>query len=581
MAVKKAAVKAKEPKLRFTVNHALSGIYVTLLFTFFPLFLSNYYSAARRDKFWSFVVITGIMGLVVGIIALVNYLTKDNYYNQKLNTYRDPFRLNTTDIAFAAFVLISLVSSLLSGRFAHCFLGLSGKESNGRNMGLLMILLLFVCYMIISRYFYSKKFIYYAIFFGITVVSVIAIFNYYKVDVLGIFAKYKSNENVYQNFTSTIGNKNYLSALICVALPFSVGMAISSDDLVLRIVSYVSTFIQFMGLIVATSDGGFLGCLAAVAVILILSSRSIKKFTRFFLCLTLMMAGAKFIWLVELMTKGGSKGYTSFSQFFVYSPVVFVIMGVSALIFAALFLGEKNGKIKELPKAVFFVCLSLTGLAVLAFTALLIYYSCIDTETKLTGMMRFFRFDERWGTHRGYFWINSFEVYGDKFSNIKEIIIDNKDLLTSSVPELFSNLSEVIKIINDIFIEIKNILFGTGPETFYYSFKPYFNEMVRLFNESSTNSAHNVYINYLITHGALGLAAYLTFVGSALVSTFRRAKNNPLAFVCAGVILAYAVQDIVNIANPVNTPWFIVFIALSEATRLRANSEKELANSKF
>lgn len=543
MAVKKAAVKAKEPKLRFTVNHALSGIYVTLLFTFFPLFLSNYYSAARRDKFWSFVVITGIMGLVVGIIALVNYLTKDNYYNQKLNTYRDPFRLNTTDIAFAAFVLISLVSSLLSGRFAHCFLGLSGKESNGRNMGLLMILLLFVCYMIISRYFYSKKFIYYAIFFGITIVSVIAIFNYYKVDVLGIFAKYKSNENVYQNFTSTIGNKNYLSALICVALPFSIGMAISSEDLVLRIVSYVSTFIQFMGLIVATSDGGFLGCLAAVAVILILSSRSIKKFTRFFLCLTLMMAGAKFIWLVELMTKGGSKGYTSFSQFFVYSPVVFVIMGVSALIFAALFLGEKNGKIKELPKAVFFVCLSLTGLAVLAFAALLIYYSCIETETKLTGMMRFFRFNERWGTHRGYFWINSFEVYG--------------------------NMSFTEK------------LFGTGPETFYYSFKPYFNEMVRLFNESSTNSAHNVYINYLITHGALGLAAYLTFVGSALVSTFRRAKNNPLAFVCAGVILAYAVQDIVNIANPVNTPWFIVFIALSEATRLRANSEKELASSKF
>lgn len=543
MAVKKAVAKTKEPKLRFTVNHALSGIYVTLLFTFFPLFLSNYYSAARRDKFWSFVVITGIMGLVVGIIALVTYLTKDNYYNRTLNTYRDPFKVNVTDIAFAAFVLISLVSSLMSGRFSHCFLGLSGKESNGRNMGLLMILLLFVCYLIISRYFFSKKFVYYAIFFGITVVSLIAIFNYYKVDVLGIFAKYKSNENVYQNFTSTIGNKNYLSALICVALPFSIGMAISSDDLVLRVVSYVSTFVQFMGLIVATSDGGFLGCLAAVAAILILSSREIKKLTRFFLCLTLMMAGAKFIWLIELMTKGGSKGYTSFSQFFVYSPVVFVIMAVSALIFASLYFGKKLEKINEIPKAVFFVCIALTGLAVIAFIALLIYYSCIDTESKLTGMMRFFRFNERWGTHRGYFWINALEVYGD--------------------------MNFVEKI------------FGTGPETFYYSFKPYFSEMVRLFNESSTNSAHNVYINYLITHGALGLAAYLTFVGSSLVNTLRRAKDNPLAFVCAGVILAYAVQDIVNIANPVNTPWFIVFIALSEATRLRANSKKELANGRF
>lgn len=542
MAVKKVQ-KAKEPKLRFTVNHALSNIYVTLMFTFFPLFLSKYYSAARRDKFWSFVVITGIIGLVVGIIALATYLSRNNSYNLKLNTYRDPFKVNITDIAFAVFVGISLVSTIASGRFAHCFMGLSGKESNGRNMGLLMIVLMFVCYLIISRYFYSKKFVYYAIFIGITIVSVIAIFNYYKIDVLGIFAKYKSNENVYLNFTSTIGNKNYLSALICVALPFSIGMAIASEDIIMRIIAYASTIIQFMGLIVATSDGGFLGCLAAIAVILIISSRCVKKLTRFFLCLTLMMLGAKLIWICELLTDGGSKGYTSFSQFFVYSPVVFIIMAVSAVIFAAMLFAGKKGIIKEIPKAVFFVCLSVVVLAVVAFAGLLIYYSCIDTETKLTGMMKFFRFDEKWGTHRGYFWINSLETFGDM------------------------NFFEK--------------LFGTGPETFYYSFKPYFSEMIKLFNESSTNAAHNVYINYLITHGILGLCAYLTLVISSIVSTIRRARENSLAFVCAGVIIAFAVQDIVNIANPVNTPWFIVFIALSEATRLRANSQQELVNNKF
>ncbi len=542
MAVKKVA-KNKEPKLRFTVNHALSNIYVTLLFTFFPLFLSKYYSAARRDKFWSFVVITGIIGIAVGIIALANYLSRNNSYNIKLNTYRDPFKVNVTDIAFAAFVFISLVSAIASGRFAHCFIGLSGKESNGRNMGLLMIVLMFVCYLVISRYFYNRKFVYYAIFIGITIVSVIAIFNYYKIDVLGIFAKYKSNENVYLNFTSTIGNKNYLSALICVALPFSIGMAIASEDIIMRVIAYASTCIQFMGLIVATSDGGFLGCMAAIAVILVISSRCAKKLTRFFLCLTLMMVGAKLIWLCELLTEGGSKGYTSFSQFFVYSPVVFVIMSVSALIFAGLLLGNKRGIVKEIPKAVFFICLSLVGLAVAAFAGLLIYYSCIDTETKLTGMMKFFRFDEKWGTHRGYFWIKSFEAFGDM------------------------NFFEK--------------LFGTGPETFFYSFKPYFSEMIKLFNESSTNAAHNVYINYLITHGILGLGAYLTLVVSSIVSTIKRARENSLAFVCAGVIIAFAVQDIVNIANPVNTPWFIVFIALSESTRLRANCRQELVNNKF
>ena len=384
---------------------------------------------------------------------------------------------------------------------------------------------------------------FYAIFLGITVVSFVAIVNYYYWDILNIFSHYKSNKNVQQNFTSTIGNKNYLSALICVALPFSVGMAISSKDLAMRIVAYVSTGIQFMGLLVATSDGGFLGCFAAIAAILVISSRELKKLMRFFLCLAIMMFSSKILWLAEIITKNGSKGYTSFSDFFVNNHIVFAIGAVSLAVFAGLYLLGRMRSGFEIPKYVFYICLGLVCLAVLVFAALFVYYTFIDTKSKLTGMKRFFRFDERWGTHRGYFWIKSFEVFGE--------------------------------------MSFAEKLIGAGPETFYFKFIPYFSEMNKLFAESSTNSAHNVYVNYLITHGILGLGAYLALIGSALYNAFRRAKENPLSFVCAGVILAYAVQDIVNIANPVNTPWLIAFIALSEATALRANSPHELAENRF
>ena len=298
-----------------------------------------------------------------------------------------------------------------------------------------------------------------------------------------------------------------------------------------------------MGLLVATSDGGFLGCLAAIAVIMVLSSRNLVKFARFFLSLAIAMFGAKIIWIIELITNGGSKGYTSFSEFFVYNDAIFIIMAVSVAMFVVLYFGNMLNIIKQLPKATFYILLSLVGLAVAGFITLIVYYSCIDTKTPLTGMMRFFRFDELWGTHRGYFWIKSFEIFGEM--NFTEKLI------------------------------------GTGPETLFYGFEPYGSEMVRRFNESSTNAAHNVYINYLITHGILGVTAYLTFVISSIVATLKRTKENPLAFVCAGVIIAYALQDFVNIANPVNTPWFIVFIAMSEATRLRANSSHELAENKF
>ena len=125
------------------------------------------------------------------------------------------------------------------------------------------------------------------------------------------------------------------------------------------------------------------------------------------------------------------------------------------------------------------------------------------------------------------------------------------------------------------------ILFGSGPDTFYNVFAVYFDELHARFGDTSTNAAHNVYINYLVTVGVTGLLSYLLFVGSAIVNSVKNAKVNPLALMCVGVIVAYATQDIVNIANPVNTPWFIMFIALSEATRLKANSSERLMEVNF
>lgn len=547
MAVKKSA-KPSQPRLRFTVRHALTDIYVILLFTFFPIFLSNYYAAARRDKFWSFLIITAGLGIAVGIISLVNLFTRNNEYNRKLNTYRDPFKLSITDIGIFAFAGTALISMLTSGRIAHCFVGLSKGASNGRNMGFLTICLLLVAYMMISRFYFNKKIVYYCIFGGITIVSLLAIVNYYYIDPLGLFSAYEgssSYDTVINDFTSTIGNKNYLSALICVALPFSFGMAIATEDKIMRIVAYISTGIQFMGLIVATSDGGFLGSFVAFAVMAVVASRSRKRLMRYCAGIAVMMVGAKLLWLFDLIMKGNSKGYSSFSDFFLNNNAVFAILvifaGFAALLFYAI--KKNDSKSDELHKGVFYGVLAVVCLAGIVFAGLMIYFTFIDKDTTLSGMLRFFRFNEYWGTHRGYFWIKSFEVYG--------------------------NMSFWQK------------LFGAGPETFYFMFRPYFSELSELFNEGSCNAAHNVYINYLVTQGALGLASYLVFVGSAIVRSIKRAKDNPLALVCAFVVVAYAVQDIVNIANPVNVPWFIVFIALSEATLLRANSTDELTSSNF
>lgn len=544
MAAKKVHKKPKntEPKLRFTVNHALTNIYIVLLFTVFPLFQSKFFSATRRDKFTLFILFSAIAGVAVGSVALANYLSRNNEYNQRLNTYRDPLKFSLTDIGLGAFVLVSIVSTLASGRISHCFLGLSyDNMSTGRNMGLLIILMMMVCYLVISRFFYNKKFVYYSMFAGMTLVIGLAILNYHSIDPLGIFDKYASQEDVQQNFTSTIGNKNYLSALVCVSLFFSFGMAIATNDRIMRIVAFVSTAIQFTGLLVATSDGGFLGFFAAMAVLLVIASRDHNKLMWYFLGLAVMMASAK----VLSLFKDSSKGYTSFSAFFIESGIVYAILAVSAALFALLYFANNKIENFSLPSYIFYIVLGIIGLAVAAVIGMFVYYSAIDTTTVIAkdDFRRFFRFDDYWGTHRGFFWKRSFEVFGDM------------------------NFFEK--------------LFGAGPEAFYFKFEPFFDELYAKFKETSTNSAHNVYINYLITHGIVGLSAYLTFVGAAVVRCFKNAKENPLSYVTLGVIAAYITQDFVNIANPTNTPWLIVFIAISEACVLRANRKEQLLADKF
>ena len=539
MAKKNKAVKS--PKLTFTVNHALVTLYTILMFTLFPLFLTDFYQSARRDKFWLYVVLTGVVGVAVGVILLCQQFTKTSAKGSQ-QIHKDPFSLNLTDIGILAFLGVTLISAIGATivaenpgqAFEKLLLG-----SYGRNMGLLTILIITICYFIVSRFFYYSKYVIYCMFIGMTIMSFVAIVNFYHIDILGIFAHYKTNENVQINFTSTIGNKNYLSAMITVALPFSVGLAVATKDKILRILAYISTGLQFMALLVATSDGGFLGCFAAFAVMLIILSRDRIKLSKFFFCLAIMMASAKLLWLFDLMMHKNNKGYTSFSEVFVYNHFIFALIPV----FFALAAFFALSKAEILEKYTFVISVALVSLGVVAVAAMFIYYSIIDTESTLGSFARFFRFNERWGTHRGYFWIKAFDRM--KTFNFWEI------------------------------------MFGTGPDTFYNAFMPYFDELAKRFGDSSTNAAHNVYINYLVTVGFTGIATYLLFIGSAIYNGIKNSKINPLALMCIGVIIAYTTQDIVNIANPVNTPWLIMFIALSESVRVKANSTERLLEVNF
>ena len=79
------------------------------------------------------------------------------------------------------------------------------------------------------------------------------------------------------------------------------------------------------------------------------------------------------------------------------------------------------------------------------------------------------------------------------------------------------------------------------------------------------DSAHNEYLHYLVTIGIVGLLAYVTYLGSAIVRLCRGMKDRPEVVAVTFAVIAYSVQAVVNINIPIATPiiYQLLYMGLS------------------
>ena len=81
-------------------------------------------------------------------------------------------------------------------------------------------------------------------------------------------------------------------------------------------------------------------------------------------------------------------------------------------------------------------------------------------------------------------------------------------------------------------------------------------------NEKILDNAHNEYLQYLVTHGLLGLIAYVLFVVSAVKRGFKEGGRYQRAAALAAC--CYLVQASYNLMQAITTPMFFVFLALMQ-----------------
>lgn len=514
--------KTKVIKQEYKVKNALVNYFLVIIFSVFPLFFTNAYSKIRHDKLYFF-IITGITLIVLEAIILL-FSFSDKKIGEtccKKKWYR---KFSFTDYAFISLILCSSISTILS---SYPMDSISGVQ--GRNNGLLLTAVYFCLYIIISRLFVFKKYLFPIFAFCCTIVFTLCILNFFYIDPLGMFVGY--NEQIVMDFTSTIGNKNLMASFCCIAIAVFVMLFIHINNPV-RFLYLFTAGLGFSALICSNSECGFLGILPTFAIILIYTSRDYSKLFRFFVCLSAILVSGKLIGVLNLIfTK--NKNFGSIQQFFINSKIITVALAV-CIIFIILFYFLNKNNLKA-PKAIFYTLLSINILAIVTFIFLFIYFTFIDKTTPLYGVATYLRFNEKWGTHRGYIWIKSIEIF-----------------------------------ING---NLKDKLFGCGPDTFFSAFSPYFLELSEKYGNTSTNSAHNELLNYLITIGLTGLVSYITLIFSVVVRAFKNAQKNYLSVIFASAIICYFFQSLVNIAQPITTPFLFIFIALTESTQLKATAD--------
>ena len=495
-----------------------------IMLAIFPLYLSDRYFNARHDKLNLFYFLAG--ALVVAT-AVVYIFFDDRKKEDKIDKEFFLKTFSVVDWAMIAFAVSAIISTYTSDYFSSALTG-----SLGRNNGLLLILVYTVTYFIMSRIYRQNIIVPVSVCISSALVSLFGIANQFYWDPLNLYDGLSSPQ--IHKFISTIGNRNLFSAYLCIMIPIIFMVFIYTKKRWMMLLSGTSLAFCLGGMVCSNSDSSILGFGAFLVFAIILFVRDLEKMSRLFFGLFIFTASCKLIRIFSCIMDDYSMGFGSIQNFFIYGNT-YIMIALFAVISVIIYFIHSSHPNYYLPKYARIIAVSVFVIAFAGVLILMIYYSLYNTKAPLKGAMSYLRFNDNWGTHRGFMWIRALYILGD--------------------------------------MSILQKIFGSGPDTFVemMNISGYNKELIA-FKQETTDCAHNVYLNYLVTLGIAGVISYITAIVSSVVRAVKKAFSNKYAIIFASSVVCYGAQSIVNIDQPITTPLFILMLALTES-ECRATKE--------
>lgn len=355
--------------------------------------------------------------------------------------------------------------------------------------------------------------------FGIT--------DFFDMDLLGFKEEIKEIQRYM--FTSTIGNINTYTSCVAMVMAFA-GVMFAAADNVKKAAAYgICTFITFAALIVGESDNAYLSLAAFFGLLPLYLFRKRTGFKRYFALIAGFFTAAKGVSMIQSSMQDQvvpiEGMFQIIAEYSHLTEIVTALWCITLICYAVDYMMNKKGRQETLSPWVSRGWLIVVILTVLAAVYVFYDVNMAGNAEKYGSLQKYLVFNDDWGTHRGYIWRIGIEDY-QKFPTLQKI-------------------------------------FGYGPDTFGIITKANnYPEMVERYYETF-DSAHNEYLQYLVTIGPLGLLAYLAIHGAAIGQVVRQKLNQPVCVASLFAVLCYAFQAAVNINQPIATPVMWTFLAIS------------------
>lgn len=503
---------------KYGVAEYITGFFVLVLVTVFPLFVHEKYFDILTAKYMFFYISVIAMTVLVSISLIITRISKKT----KLDILV-PVRLIGPDYAILCFWGISLLSTVFSSYFYESFWG-----NEGRYCGFFLLSIFTAMYFVVSRKWVFSRLYIEAFLLASMLVCLWGITDFFQLDIFEFRIDLGPGDK--PNFTSSFGNINTYTAYVSLVIGIA-GTMFLSEPRGKRLAWYtLCIIISFFAIIVGWSDNAYLALGALFGFIPFYAFRTRLGAKRYLMMVAVFATVVQCITWICTAFKGKIVEASSlFNVLSDFPGLIFIVLLIWFITLGVYWLDRKNDESNwKLIRPYFYKVWIGVIAAVVAVVLMLLYDANTSADPhKYGSLSKYLVFNDEWGTHRLYNWRLGIENY-KRFSPVHKLL-------------------------------------GYGPETYgIVTVLNNFDEMVRAFNEKYDN-AHNEYLQYFITIGPLGLLSYLGILITSGMYMIKKAVNNPCVIAFLFAVICYGVQASVNIATPMSTSFVWLFLAMGIA----------------